>query len=78
MHQPINSGDGHHRVSKNRIPLTERLVGSNEQTLTLIAMGNEFKQHAGFRFRLFDIAQVVKNEQVKAVKLFKCRLQLQL
>lgn len=78
MHQSIDGSNGHHRVSKDRIPLTEGLVGGNEQTFTLIAMGNEFKQYGGFRLRLFDIAQVVQNNQVKAVELFKGSLQLQM
>lgn len=77
MHQSIDGGHGHHRVCKNRIPLAKRLVGCNEQTLALIAMGNELKQHGGFRLRLFDIAQVVEHEQVKAVELFEGGLQLQ-
>ncbi len=67
MHQSVNGRDGHHRVSKDTIPITKRLVGGNQQTFALIAMSNQFKQHRGFRFGLFDVTQIVHHHQIITV-----------
>jgi hypothetical protein len=29
VHQPIDGGDGHHVIGKNRIPLAEGLIGGD-------------------------------------------------
>ena len=63
MHQPIDSGDGHHVIGKNRIPLAEGLIGGDQQTFAFIPMGNQFKEDRGFRLGFLDIAQVIDNEQ---------------
>lgn len=61
MHQSVNRCDRHHRISKDTVPLTERLIGCNHQALALIAMCNQLKQHTGFCLTLLDIAQVVNH-----------------
>ena len=41
-------------------------------------MGDEFKEHRGFSFRLFDIAEVINHQQVIAVEFLECGRQEQL
>ena len=69
MNQPVDSGHGHHGIGEDVIPLTKGLIGGDKETVALVAMGNEFKENRGFRLRLFDIAEIIDNQQVKAVKL---------
>jgi hypothetical protein len=68
MDQSVNCRDRHHVVGKDLMPLAKGLVGRNQQTFALIAMGNEFKEDGGFGFGLFDIAEVIHNQQVEAVQ----------
>ena len=68
VNQPVDSGHGHHGIGEDVIPLTKGLIGGNKEAVALVAMGNEFKEDRGFRLRLFDIAEVIHNQQVKAVK----------
>jgi hypothetical protein len=50
------------------VPLAKGLIGSDEQAFAFITMGNEFKEDRGFGFGLFDIAEVIDNQQVEAVQ----------
>ena len=68
VNQPVNSGHGHHGIGEDVIPLTKGLIGRDKETVALVAMGNEFKEDGGFCLRLFDIAEVINNQQVKAVE----------
>ncbi len=68
MNQAVDGGDGHHGIGEDVIPLTKGLIGGNQETVALVAMGNELKEDRGFSLRLFDIAEVINNQQVKAVK----------
>ncbi len=61
----------HHRIGEDCVPLTERLIGCDEQTFTLIPVSNEFKQYRGFSLGLFDVAQIVEDKQIKTVKFFE-------
>ena len=74
VHQPVNGGNGHHRVGKDSIPLTKGLIRRDHHTLSFIAMGNEFKQNRGFHIRFFDIAEIVNDEEIVAVKFGQCGL----
>ena len=78
MHQAINRCDGHHVIRQDGVPLTEGLIGRDEQAASLVAMGNQFKEDRGFGLRLFDVAKVINDEQVKAVQLVEQSGQLQL
>lgn len=48
MHQPVNGSNSYHRVGKDAIPLTEGLIGRNQQTLAFISMSNQLKENRGF------------------------------
>lgn len=60
--QPVNGRHGHYAVGKDLIPITERMVGGDDQAFCLIAMGDKLKEHMGFRLALFDIANVIENK----------------
>ena len=62
MDEAINGGHRHHAVVKQLIPIVKRLIGRDEQAAALIPMSNELKQDAAFLIALFDIAQIVENE----------------
>jgi len=66
--QSVNGGDRHHVVGKDLMPLAKGLIGGDEQAFAFITMGNEFKEDRGFGFGLFDIAEVIHNQQVEAVQ----------
>ena len=68
VNQPVDGGHGHHGIGEDVIPLTKGLIGGDEETVALVAMGNEFKEDRGFRLRLLDIAEIINNQQVKAVQ----------
>ena len=71
MHQPINSSHGHHVIGEDMVPLVEGLIGSDQKTFSFIAMSNQLKKNGGFSLRLFDIAEIIDDKKVVAVKLFK-------
>jgi hypothetical protein len=48
MDEAIYRSDGHHVISKDGVPLAERLISRDEKTTSLIAMGNQFKENRGF------------------------------
>ena len=50
MHQSVNSGNGHHRVGKDALPLAKRLIGRDEQALTLIAVSNQLEEYGCLGF----------------------------
>ena len=68
MNQPVDGGHGHHGIGEDVIPLTKRLISGNQEAVALVAMSNELKEDRGFRLRLFDIAEVIDNQQIKAVQ----------
>jgi hypothetical protein len=69
VNQSVNGGNGHDGVSKDVVPLTKGLIGGDDEASRFIAMGNEFKEDGGFSLRLFDIAEVIYQEEIKAVEL---------
>lgn len=66
--EAIYGSNGHHRVREDGIPLAKGMVCGNQETATLVAMGNQLKENGGFRLIFFDIAEVVEDEEVKAVQ----------
>ena len=80
VNEPVDGGNGHHRVAEDGVPLAKRLVGRDEYTLAFIAIGNQLEEDRGFSFGLLDIAEVIDDDEVKAVKLLQAgrKLQLQL
>ncbi len=71
VYEPVDSGDSHHGIGKDGIPLTERLVGGDQQALAFVAMSNQFEENGSFGLRLFDVAKIVNHEQIKPVQLFE-------
>ena len=75
--QAVDGGHGHARIGEHVVPAGERLVGGDEDAAPLVALGDQFEQHAGLGLVLSDIREVVQNEQVVAVELGQCLRQLQ-
>ena len=78
MNESVNGSDGHHGVAENGFPLAEGLISGDHNALALIAISNEFKEDGGFSLRLLDIAEVIDDDEVEAVKLFESSLKLQM
>ena len=78
VNEPVDGSNGHHGVTEDCLPLAEGLIGSDHDALALIAIGNQLEEDRSFRFGLLDIAEVIDNDEVKAVKLFKRSLKLQM
>ncbi len=49
----------HYAVCKDLVPVTKGVVGGDDDTSGLIAVGNKFEEYMGFRLTLFDITNVV-------------------
>src|SRR3990170_4840463 len=77
MDQAVDGGYRHARIGEHVVPAGERLVGRDEDAAPLVALGDQFEQHAGLGLVPSDIREVVKNEQVVAVQLCQCLGQLQ-
>lgn len=48
MHQPVHRRNGHVAAGEDLIPGREHLVGGDQQRETLVAVADQFKQHAAF------------------------------
>ena len=77
MNKAVYGGDGHTRVRKHVIPPREWLIGRDEKTFSLISLGDQLKQNAGFSLVLPDLRQIIQDDQIEAVEFGKCRRQLQ-
>ena len=69
MNKAIDDGEGHRLVWKDFAPLSERLVGGDEQGSPLVAGTDEFEEHAGFGLILGDVGEVVEDQQMVFVEL---------
>ena len=78
VNESVNGSDGHHGVAEDRFPLTERLISRDHDAFTLIAISNQLKENGGFSFRLLDVAEVINDDEIKAVELFESSLKLQM
>lgn len=68
MNEAVNSGDCHGNVWEDLTPSTERLMGGQQEATTLIAMGNQVEQQGGLGFGVTDVAEIINDEQGKAVQ----------
>lgn len=73
MDEPVDGRGGHGRVGEDLVEGGERLVCRDGDAAALVAVGNEFEQHASFRLVLADIGEVVEAEQVVFVELVEGR-----
>lgn len=67
--EAIDGSDSHGWIHKDVVPGTEGMIGCNHEAFEFIAVGNQFKQNGGLGFRLFDVAEIIKDEQVKLIQL---------
>jgi hypothetical protein len=59
--QPIDGGQGHRLVGEDPAPLSEGLVGGDEQRAPLVAGADQFEQDAGLGLVLADIGEVIES-----------------
>lgn len=71
VYETVDSSDSHHGIGKDGIPLTEGLVGSDQQAFAFVAMSNQFEENGRFSLGLFDVSKIVNHEQVETVQLFE-------
>ena len=69
MDETVDGGQRHGWFDEYLAPLRERRVGCNRQALVLVAFGDEFEQHRGFRLIAPDVAEVIQDQQVVAIQL---------
>ena len=62
MYNAVNSSNGHYGIGEYLIPLTEGLIGGNNQTATFIAMCYELEQHLCFTVVLFNISDIINDQ----------------
>lgn len=67
--ETIDGSNGHGWIHKDVVPGAEGMIGCNHEAFEFIAVGNQFKQNRGLGFRLFDVAEIIEDEQVKLIQL---------
>ena len=60
--EAIDGSNGHHGIGKDGIPLTEGLIGRDQQAFAFVAVSDQLEENGSFRLGLFDIAEVVNDE----------------
>ena len=73
----IATGRGH-RVLKDLVPLGEDEVGSDDDTLALVALGQEGKQDLHLLAVLLHVADVIEDDGVEMVEPFEYGFELEL
>src|SRR5215211_5240471 len=68
MNKAIDDGEGHRLVWEDLAPLSERLVGGDQQGPPLVSGADQLEQDAGFGLILGDIGEVVEDQQVVFVE----------
>ena len=68
MYQPVHGSQRHRCIGEQLVPRRERLVGGERDAFSLVALGDQFEQHAGFRLIASDVADVIEHQQIKAIK----------
>jgi len=64
----IDRGGGSERILEDLVPLREDQIGSDGDTTPFIALGQEGKEHLHLFAALLDIADIVQDDDVKAVQ----------
>ena len=66
--EAVDGGDGGGFVGEDAVPLSEGLVGGDEEGAVFVACGDEFEEDAGFGLILGDVGEVVEDEEVVSVE----------
>jgi len=66
--ESVDGSDSHNGIGKDLVPLFKGLIGRDNQTAVFIPVSNEFKQDTCFSMIFFDVANIIKDQDVKAVK----------
>ena len=69
MYESIHGGHRHGGVDEHLAPLRERRVGCDGDALALVALGDQFEQHAGLGLVTPDVAEIVEDKQIEAIEL---------
>jgi len=69
MNEPVDGGQCHGGVGKDRVPFPEGLVCRDEHGATFISCADEFEEHAGLRLVLGDVCDVIENQKVELIEL---------
>ena len=69
MHEPVDCSERHCRVREDAVPLTEGLVGGDEQGSAFVSGADQFEEDGGFRLIARDVGEVVEDEQMVLVEL---------
>ena len=68
MNQTVDSGECHRGIWKYLIPTREGLIDGPRQALPFMALGNQLTQDRSFRLVPPNVAQVVKDQEVKSIQ----------
>jgi hypothetical protein len=60
--EPVHGGERHCGVREDPVPLTEGLVGGNQDGTALVTCAEQFEEHAGFGLVLGDVGEVIEVE----------------
>ena len=69
MYRTVNRCQHHRGIRKELVPCRERLVGGERDAFSLVALGNQLEQHAGPGLVTSDVADVIEDQQIKAIEL---------
>ena len=68
VNEPVDGGQRHGGVWKDRVPFPERLVGRDQHGATFVSRADEFEEHAGLGLILGDVGDVIEDQQVELVE----------
>ena len=76
MHHPVDGGCGRQRILENLVPLRKDQIGGDDYATAFVPFGQKGKQHLHFLATLLDVAEVIQNYNLKAVKPFEFPFQV--
>jgi hypothetical protein len=68
VNQAVDSRRGCHRLLEDALPFAEDQIAGNHHRTALVALRDERKQYFGLFGALFDVADVVQNQQLSRIK----------
>ena len=68
MNEAVDGGERHRLLGEDLAPITEWLIGGDQQGAAFVASGHQLEQNAGLRLVLGDVRKVVEDQEMVAVE----------
>ena len=68
MDEPVDGGERHGGIGEDPVPLSEGLVGGDQDGSPLVAGADQLEEHAGLGLVLGDVGEIIEDQQVELVE----------